>query len=274
MSLCWNSRAGVFAVGLSVFLGLTGCSRARMDSAWCEQNITVDGSVEEWTARHEIEGEDLFVGIQNDAEFLYVTVTPGNVKIQRQMMMLGFTVWLDPEGGQSKCLGLRFPLGMELDRGMLRQIEDQDLEALEERFSATLTHLEILREGTEPERLPVGETGDLEVSVNLHRSILSYELKVPLTDDLFAPVAVGAAPGVRIGVGFETPAIDRDAMRAQMEQAGGRQGGKGGGMRGGRRGGGRGGSGPPEMPEPLGFWMQVLLAKPPAASEGDLSTSR
>ena len=74
------------------------------------------------------------------------------------------------------------------------------------------------------------------------------------------------SPGDVIGVGLETPEIDREAMRQQMGARGGRRGGGGRGGRSGmgRAGGGRGGmgraGGGQQRPDPLKLWTTVTLA--------------
>jgi hypothetical protein len=56
---------------------LGGCSTVVLDSSWRDREITIDGTVTEWEGkRATIEGKDLIVGLANDADYLYLTVTP------------------------------------------------------------------------------------------------------------------------------------------------------------------------------------------------------
>ena len=69
----------------------------------------------------------------------------------------------------------------------------------------------------------------------------------------------GARPGSVVGIGVETPELDRDALRAQVrERVSGR-----GGQAGRRGGAGRGGRGRdrPAPPEPVEAWVRVTLAE-------------
>ncbi len=69
--------------------------------------------------------------------------------------------------------------------------------------------------------------------LSLEGGTMVLELKVPLAQTDATPYAVGARPGsvTGIGIGIETPEVDREALRAQ------------GGLRGGQRGGARGSGG-------------------------------
>ncbi len=94
-----------------------------------------------------------------------------------------------------------------------------------------------------------------------------YELKVPLAASADAPYAIGTQPGATIGLGLETPKVERPSMEGRrgggmggfgggMGGRGGGMGGRGGGM-GGRGGGGRGGF---EPAKPMKIWATVRLA--------------
>ena len=131
--------------------------------------------------------------------------------------------------------------------------------------------LELLGPGKDDRRsLMLEHAPGIEVRIGRIEGSVVYELKVPLQIEDGHPYAIGARPGATIGVGLETPEVEKleGAGGSGMSGMGGRPPGGGGGMGGGPpRGGGRPGG--PEgfkPPSPIKAWATVRLATPPSAS--------
>lgn len=236
-----------------------GCgSSLKLDSQWRDHEIAVDGQHEEWQGQMTyIEEEEMSVGFFNDADYLYISMRTASREIQRRFMALGFTLWFDPDGGQGKEFGIRFPIGMiEMGMAMRQPDEQRDMEAMRENFEKSLANLELHLPGEdEPRLMRVTEAKGIEVGVGDPRQQLIYEIKVPLQKDDAHPFAIEAREDKPIGVGFETAQIDRSELRKQPSP-GGMEG--GGGLFGGRRP--MGGRGRPQMPEQLKLWVSLNLA--------------
>jgi hypothetical protein len=139
--------------------------------------------------------------------------------------------------------------------------DEQDLENLQDVFKKSMTELEILGPGkNDRKRIQVTEAKGIDINVAPSSGMLVYEIKVPLIQSAECPYAVGAQPGKKVGIGFESPKLDIERMRRRMGGGipgiGGRPGmggvpgigrGPGGGMR-------------PELPPDLKFWLSVQLA--------------
>jgi len=248
---------GVILLSLA---SLVGCSNLEMTSTWCDRKIAIDGIDSEWQETMVyVEDADLGIGLQNDETFMYICLGTTDRRVLAQIIGLGFTVWFDPEGGKTKTLGIRFPLGMH-DPMKLRQAL-QDQEALERDLAYFLgNELEILgpEEGEQVRRL-LSVTGGIKAGSAMSAGRFIYELRVPLSPGEDYAYAIGAEPGASIGLGFETSWLEE-----MVEQEGFRGGLPPGGGGGRRRGGGvPGGQGPPEgrgRPERLELWMTVNLA--------------
>jgi hypothetical protein len=254
------------------------------------------------------------VAVLNDANDLYVCIIPSDEGIDAQIRARGFTLWFDPAGGKHKAFGVHFPLGMldslsmagpraewmrdgdgngdrgaggdrdggpgAGDHGARSDDPDRSGDARQRRsrmrdaFLRSLTQFEILGAGA-PVRLAIDADAGIRVRAGVNmRNVLAYELRVPLKRDAEHPFAIGALAGHKIGIGFETPEFDRDAMRRRA----GRDGGMGGGSPGGdvfpgggpsrlHGGGGHGGGmhgvpggARPAMVEPLHAWGTLTLA--------------
>jgi hypothetical protein len=142
----------------------------------------------------------------------------------------------------------------------------QDQDEFKQMFEAAATRLEILgpSEGESTTVLNDGSSG-VEVALEYSQGTFGYELKIPMAADERHKYAIGTTPGQKVGIGFETPEIDLEAMKAAREEGrppGGPSGGGGGGRPGsGMPGGGGGGMRGGGRPEPLEIWAEVTLAR-------------
>ncbi|UCC38965.1 MAG: hypothetical protein JSV96_14310 [Candidatus Aminicenantes bacterium] len=253
---------------LSAFfmVSCTTISTFELDSNWRSREVVVDGNNNEWLgAMLYFEGEYISVGIRNDESFFYMCMIAEEPIIRAQVMRQGFTVWFDPDGGDEKTFGIKFPIGMQAigtPEKMIPRREresEPDPEEMQRAFRRLLAELEILGPGKDEQaRLKVEEAKGIDIVLNISGEMLVYELKVPLLHNEQHPYAVGAEVGNLIGVGLEIPKLDMSAIRDRM---GGRRPG-GTGMPGGGRIGGMGMRGARGlwMPRGIKLWMAIQLA--------------
>jgi len=263
---------------LSILLGTLlsqGCSsQLKIDSRWSPEQINIDGDESDWQeSLTYVDGKNVSLGIKNDGEFLYICLISTDRMLQRQMMMRGFTVWFDPDGGKEKTFGIRFPIGM-IDSGMMFSGCDRgnDPESMREDFSRAFAELELIwPEEKRRTRLPVANAQGIAAVFGDPMDKLVYEIKVPLQKGENRPYAIEISDGKDLGMGLEIEEIDWEAMRERMGRGGsggGRQrgmGGSGGLRQGGRSGlggGRRGGAGQrPQMPERFKLWLSFQLGR-------------
>lgn len=254
--------------GFLVLATSLGCgSKLKLNSDYRQSEIKVDGNQSDWRGSLTfIEDKNTSIGVSNDQDFLYIAFASGDPVQQRQFMMRGLIVWFDAEGGDKKTVGIRFPIGLMADGPPMMmggRGEDFDPEIMREAFEQSLTELEIIGpEKDKTQRYRVGELAGVEVKTGDPQNNFFYEIKVPLDKGQLYPFSVALEPGETLGLGFETPEFDREAMRERMGR-GGMGGGMGGG-RGGRRGG-RGGFGGgrgnrAQMFESFKLWVTVELS--------------
>lgn len=284
MSIRRIGRCGVLVVVAGL---LTGCGPdTELDSAWRTREITIDGRHDDWQgALTYLEDPGIVVGLLNDDEFLYVTLSTSTRAMGMQMLRAGTTVWFDDNGGTDKTFGIRFPVGVrqmvvsssgsggQPDPGVMQTLLDMSTSRLEIRGPGEDDRL----------RFDLDASPGIDVRVTNFAGSFIYELRIPLRQSDGFPYAIGAAPGDTVGVGLETDEIDRSAVRPSGGQGRGGSGGLGrgggrgrGGMggrggTGGRRGGGgRGGPGGRGNPgEPLKLWVKVHLEAAPTARTGE-----
>jgi hypothetical protein len=259
-----------------------GCGSLAVESKWREHEIVIDGKSDDWVgALQYFEEKNVSVGMLNDNSFLYMCLIIDQQQLRNQIMAQGLRLWFDPEGGNEKSFGIKFPIGLGMMRPNREITEEdrermQDQDARQELFKRSLTELEILSGGIDDGlRMTVDEAKGIEIKLKMYNGQVVYECKVPLLTSEGMPYVIKARAGDAIGVGLESPKLDMQAKRDRtgggMQGGGGRDGGmpSGGSMTGGRRGeGGRGGmsggrdgrGGNQQLGEELKVWASAQLA--------------
>jgi hypothetical protein len=255
---------------------IMGCgSTQQLASKWSEGPIRIDGSLRDWSdSTAFVEKDGIRYAVMNDGQYLYFCLLSSKAGLGRQMMFRGMTVWFDPNGGEKKTIGLRFPIGMG---GMGRSEipvrppeEEQGQQGVrpEEFPRQTPNEFEYLGPG-ENDRQRVsrlqGQGIEIHLTATLERFL--YELKIPLQYSSQHPYSVETHAGARIGLGVESNTAQRmtESMRGGEGVEGGRPG-AGSGRGGGRMGGGMGRGGG-QMPGgsqanmTISFWSHVQLAE-------------
>jgi hypothetical protein len=258
----------VVVVGLLLLAPLlTGCNEIEIESVWRDREISVDGDAADWRGLTTyVEKGNIAVGVANDAEDLFVCLHSPTREVAGQIVLRGLTVWLDPEGGSGKHLGIRCPIGtcdMPKPGG-----ERMDSESMREMIVRLVDEAARRVELLGPDDLiygtfPTGDIRGLEVALGYHDGRIVYELKLPLEKTEERPYAVEVDWGKKLGIGFVTPEVDMEAMRESMRESMGDRPPVGGSGRGGGRGGGgmRGGM-PGGAPEPVELRCKAALALP------------
>lgn len=260
------SLRGIAMSLLLIFLSLwsSGCSTFKtfsLESIAPFEQIIIDGRYNDWHGHLYIAEEArLSLGFLNDQDYLYVCLIAEDPLTRGQIMRRGLIVWFDPRGKKKKSFGIKYPIGMPAGEKLLRPDEERDRGFAEDFPEKAFSELEIIKtEKAEPQKISLEEAKGIEVKVAPWGGILVYELKIPLIATEQHPFAIGAQPGKKIGVGFETPEFDP----TQMSRRGpGRI--PGGGsmppMVGGRRRGMIGFGMMSRMPEEIKIWAIVQLA--------------
>jgi hypothetical protein len=266
--------------------GVTLAARAKkadIVSRWRgDRPIAIDGVNQEWEGLLvPMKDAPVSIGFSNDDQYLYFCLTTSDRAQRGQIMRQGLIVWIDQQGGKKKSFGIEFPVGTPRayvvdrsgDTGEARGGQAQPLPANQDRLVV------LGPDKNDRHDLAFDEAPGIEAKIGESTGVLVYEMRVPLAKSDIQPYAIGAKPDAMIGVGLETPEIDRSAMRpgggggeggggyGGRGGGGGGFGGRGGGMGGrggyGGRGGGMGGGGRGfEMPKPLKLWSVVQLAVP------------
>jgi hypothetical protein len=280
------------ASAISLAVVLSGCGMTDINSVWRDRDIVINGvdSGAEWeNARFFFEEKKATLGLMNDGDFLYVRISSRDKSLQRKLMMLGLTIWVNPKGNKSRYLGIHYPIGMAGMRGPeVRRpegeapIEEKGQNAMGQMFEESLMNIELIGPGNkEKSVVALAEAEPLGVmaAINAESGNMVYELRLPLHQVGNSSYFITPGEAGKVGIGFE---IGKFTPGQRGERGGGgsggmrRGGGDGvGGMGGmGRGSGGRGGMGRGGMggqgggtqqssSQSLDMWLDVSLAKQP-----------
>jgi len=226
-------------------LAAAGCSSgpALYSADPLTPETAVDGDAREWpVALRPVPREaGLSVGLRRGDDDLVVVVVASDERQARRIALGGLRVWVDPEGGTDKTLGVRYPAPDSSARRELRPVGARrgtgpDPDRIRRRFEAGLDQIEITRGAVRQRASPDGRFGGLEAAATWGQRGLVIEMRIPLAA---TPGLLTTAPTESVSLGFEL------AEAVGRPMGGGRRG-EGGGM------GPRTGGAPPDGTRPDG----------------------
>ena len=190
----------------------------------------VDGDAGEWpSALRPVPDEaGLGLGLRRDGDALVLVVVASDERQARRIALGGLRVWIDPEGGTDRALGLRYPSPGVVEPGELRRqaaarragTAGPDPDRLRRRFESGLAEVEVTRGAVTQRANPDGRFGGLKAAAEWDARALVVEMRVPLTP---AQGLLAEAPGDALGVGFELLDVRRRAAPGPRRVAGPRR---------------------------------------------------
>lgn len=253
-----TGRLSVLA--LVAVVTLTGCGNEKLQSTYSNDEITIDGSMEDWEGLTTyIDDAGVFVGVANDDDNLYLAFRSRRQHVNRRVILGGLSMQVQPG------LSVKFPMGLDRSSGPpagMRNPQERERESMLP--PGSFDNVGIKEKGDSDWQIwAASDLPDIEVAGNQDRDGLCIELKIPLTDSPDGSFAIEAGPGEKVRLSLKTETPDMGDMRPP---GGGMGGGRGGGMGGGRGGGMSGGmrpSGEDRMGESLKLHADILLADRP-----------
>jgi hypothetical protein len=97
-----------------------------VESRWLDRAVSIDGGDEDWKSIERDDSEGLGFAFANDGKNIYLLVAP-HTKSTKDQMAGSFgeklTVWLDPQAGRNKKIGLKLASPEGLAHGERRPLE-------------------------------------------------------------------------------------------------------------------------------------------------------
>ena len=171
---------------LLCLLGLSPnvAAKAKLQSAWIDREIVIDGEPEEWRDRLVyVASADTFVGLLNDDRYLYICLYSRSPQVAQELIAGGLRLRVESKSGGKRSVS--YPKAGE-----------QAGSSVDLRIS-----------GGETYSVDVGGTAGVEAASSFRGSFV-YEIKLPLMREENWPWALETAPGEAIKLTFENPQVD------------------------------------------------------------------
>ena len=207
--------ASIFAVTLCV--AFLGCNEWTLTSDRKNFDITIDGKDTEWQGRM-AQVENIYLGICNDDEYLYVCLSATDKVAKAQMLGLfrqSFCLWFDPAGQKKRSFGLRISNESPfMNEALVNKLKFIDNAAFNVIANEMMSHMEIevLRDNYPVAMLSDTKGIDVAMGTEMNGRKLIFEFKIPLIKNENHPFAIDTSAGNTIGVGLETSRIDLDLV--------------------------------------------------------------
>ena len=245
---------------------LTGCNSIGLQSSWKDRKIVIDGNDEDWKdQKYYIRDKNITVGVMNDERYLYLCFYPSNRKLSERLIKQGLTIWFNGDDKKKKDFGIKFPLGLKdgVKERSKRDLNYKEIEPkmIEKLMTDMFNKLEILDSNKNDEKIvEIKNLVGMEIALGVQKGVFVYELKIPYKYNQVYSATIGAEPGSKIYLNFETPEMDFEERSSQMDDRTGSMdqsmsGGKGGGNGSGRKGGSE-----KQTSSSLNAWVQIQLA--------------
>lgn len=220
------SRKLWFVGALALVPVLSGANDLEVASGWAAAPVKIDGTAEKWSALAKPVGDaPLIVGVQNDADYLYLFVKTSDQGSRMQIERAGLTVWVNAEGKTEKGFGVRFPVGngrmgwqqgqpgqagrpgQPGQRGSRGGTQGRQGSGEAQALAATPRPVEFELIGpaeSNRARVPSAADQPFAVALGADPTATTVEFRIPLKATAGHPLAVGAAPGATIALGLST----------------------------------------------------------------------
>ena len=101
----------------------------KLSSDWRAHQIVIDGKYTDWGNAESYYNERarVVINLLNDEGYLYICLITRNRKIETELVNSGFVAWFDPDGGNKKTFGIRFPIGLK-SMGMSLEENKRDMD--------------------------------------------------------------------------------------------------------------------------------------------------
>jgi len=255
-----TARNLAIAAGLLLLPALVAGGVPQYPSVWAAAPVKMDGTADTWAPLlRPLSDMPMVIGVQNDADFLYLCFKTSHPALKKQLRETGLTVWLNASGKSrmNSGFGVRYPLKKVKhgDDQKSREPEPPD-DGTVPVFVPPVPDFELIGP-TENDRqrfeLDAGEP--VEAALGDDSGVMVLELKLPLKASGLYALALKGVPGTVLGVGLGTsvPKEKPGKVWAEKVNSHGRK--------------PQPADDAPQMTAPFALWVQVTLAPPPPAAK-------
>lgn len=217
------TTTGILFILVCIIMSSCSSNKVAVATKWYspDSTIVVDGNLDEW--ERPLKESQVYTGVQynigNDAKNFYLCLRINDKTIQRRIMGLGMSIYLDTLGKRKEKIGIGYPLALtqkqletisfEAAKGGFK-IDDR---ALDEAYANICQEFELIGfvEEDPEERIKVSNLASKELKTAIgfdHVGAMLCEFKIPL-DQLFSG-KVNYNEIISIGIKVNQPAANAE----------------------------------------------------------------
>jgi len=192
-------------------LFLSTCGTNTYISQKPTKEIKIDGNIDDWRGDLKyIENESSSFGVKNDNDNLYICFTTSDRSKIRQIINLGFIVWLKPIN--AKTLGVKYPINsINIKNFNFRTRNPRIIENDKtiKSFIKKNTEFLIINDDNFPlYGSQIGANSGYRISLGYQNRQFIYEMSVPFIHFLDQYIPIIEIPEKKLVISFETGDID------------------------------------------------------------------
>ena len=253
-----TARKLMVAAGVLLLAAFVEGAGPQFSSAWAATPAKVDGTADTWTPFLRPLGDiPMVIGVQNDADFLYLCFKTSNPFLKRQLLSTGLTVWANGKGNTNtnRGFGVRYPLVPKAKGDEEHRRVPPTPTPAEGSVSALVQpppEFEFIGPNWDNRRrMEFGDEQPITAALGDDSGVMVLELRIPLKASEALPLAIGVTPGTPIGLELATMPAPKPPGKVWAENVGGHP-------------SAARDEDAPEMPAPFILWALVTLATPPS----------
>lgn len=175
------------------------------------KEIKIDGNIDDWRGDlNYIQDESSSFGVKNDKDNLYICFTTSDRTKVRQIINLGFIVWLKPIN--AKTLGVKYPISSMNDKNFDFRTRNPRIIENDSTFKSFIkknTEFLIINDENFPlYGSQIGANSGYRISLGYQNGQFIYELSVPFIHFLDQYIPIIEIPEKKLVISFETGDID------------------------------------------------------------------
>jgi len=249
-----------------IIIILSGCGSSDIiNSRWTDEPIAMSATFDDWRGKtFYVQDKSLMVGVQNDGEYLYLTLMTGDRNNKMQILGRGLNIWFDREGGNDKYFGINYPTGV-MGGGMMNMKRNDDNnnengdDMMNQLFAKAQAQNDynLLGPGENDKKsMSLNDTNGLMIQMDLINDVLIYKMKIALYNSPEEDISLGLNHAtLNFGLGLEVPEFKFTRPKEDNNEQ------NNNGNMGEHKGHGNFGKGNRgSVPEQLKYWCNIKLA--------------
>ena len=260
------SRPGkaIAAIGVLLPLLFCGCATRQVESGPPAHAIVADGSDAEWPGSPQFydKSKKASIRLSNDAESVRICFATGDRDLKMTLATQGMSLWLDPDGGKNRVVGIYVP-GRKSHFRFAEKGTNGDHAPKPPELSMPATIEMTYSETTGPLKMNIEDVRRTGIGIGVGQpdgSHYVYEFIVPFAvDEILSEM--GSGKDIGVGITSGNGESEKSGRQPSMESRGGPGGGGGRGRtgKGPGMGGGGGKSGSGKRSDPYEVWLKVQV---------------